>query len=110
MSSASINDDNDYHETVGEFTTLKTTVGGAQPIKIVHMGGAGESNHTTSSEDLARHIAQRKTGDPDAYERAPIVEEDETIPRDDNRSGGRGSGIGDDRAEHEHKGKVRIQI
>ena len=107
-------DNNEYHETVGEFTTLKTTVGGAQPIKIVHMGGgggggggAGESNHSTSSEDLARHIAQRKTGNPDAYERAPIIveEEDETIPRDENRSGSRI--VGDDRGQHEPKGKVK---
>ena len=94
--------DGEYHETVGEFTTLKAAVCGAQPTRIVH-----ESDHTTttttSSEDLARHIAQRKAGDPNAYERASIVEEE---GKDKSPGDSRAPATADDR-DYEHKGKVR---
>ncbi|MCO5606117.1 hypothetical protein L7F22_060304 [Adiantum nelumboides] len=83
----------DYTESVGQHSTLKTAIGGAQPSRI-------KTDDAGDSEDLASSIAKRKTGDPNAFERASIS--DEPAVGGDEGSGkglvrGTSSGGGDDK-------------
>ncbi|KAI5083396.1 hypothetical protein GOP47_0003139 [Adiantum capillus-veneris] len=80
---------NDYSESVGEYTTHKTAVGGAQPSSI-------KTDNAGDSEDLASNIAKRKTGDPNAYERAPNSD-DRACEDDDSGKARGGSYAGGDK-------------